>query len=624
VISSGAPRSQQQHQPLRPAQSSARSYAINLDSAREEQQYQQALQASTRSHSSQHRQPRPASAQLSSSSALRATGATPVGVTLVPTTVYRPASGTMLNKVPYSARVRDQLARDQLETRERLRAKALDKRIKEAVMHQELSMRTAQAGRAPSKRLPGSGKPKRRAQSARRAPLPVQNPEEAYLSQRELEYLQQPFQSAHNDNRPPSAYQVNSQRGQQSQVLLQAQGLASPSSSSSQRPKWGPAHEPADRPGQHVSSSAQSRLSASELAVQPVAGMPSGSFGKGNDLAKILGGGHEFVVFGNRNAPSATTRVMVPESEAPRSPVPNKTLSLQTRQQQGPGAVHYAPYATTPAQLDERAAPRRFNDDTGALAVRDNLVDEVRHASASIGFGKGHPGWREYLAKPASASMKPEQGNMGALQDPFAASKATGILSWDSSDGTTQGAGGGSRKEELRRLQAKTWSRVPGDGNRFGAAAGQVGLDVSRDDLPVAGQTKFVHEPFRLSYGDEDPRTVYQTEQARMQARAKQAMKRAHHVHGPNCSHASHEEEQQQQQQPQSPQAQSSEQQQQQQSTKRSTSSASSGISALGFGRSHPAYKTAVLAQSANLEVAAAGYQKKQQQRESIEKRINH
>ena len=327
-------KQQQEPASFRPASSAARTtsngYALQLDSARQQQpSYERTAsgrlvptldiaRVSERAEYEQQQQRRqstgsvrPGSAQPLGRQQIQPQPQQPqaIGATLVPTTVYRPPSGTSLTKVPHSARARDQIARDLLETRERLRAKAMDKRIREAVASAAQQQSSASAARTAKPRAKSAKKPT----STQRHAEQQQRQEQAFFSQREIEQLQQPYESQRGSAsaRPQSAgaagaYQANILRGSQAQaqmfapngqpIIQPGSARASPSSSNQQppqQPQWGRAHESTDRAGQLVSSSVQSRLTAEDVAAQPVAGRPSGS--NGGELAAILagGGGHQ-------------------------------------------------------------------------------------------------------------------------------------------------------------------------------------------------------------------------------------------------------------------------------------------------------------------------------------------
>ena len=568
---------------LRPATSAGRNatngFAINVESARQQQQQpvEYEDEPSTRSRPGSSAGLRPSSR------------ATPVGTTLVPTSQYRAPSGTTLNKVPFSARARDQIARDQRETRERLRAKALDRRIQDAIaQEQATSLRSVKSGKQRAKSArPASASARHMAQQERK--------EQAFLSQREIEALQQPYE--YTQVRPSSAgmRQPQQQQPQQSQFVSTGSATARPSPSK-QPFKWGRAYEPADRPGQLVSSSTQSRLSLADIAAQPVAGLASQK--KEADLATILGGGHEHVIFGNQNAPSAQTRQVI--AGVPPTELPNRTLYTKGGSQSArpaSDAQHYAPYATTSPEFGQGLA-EKFNDDVGAVVVRDALSLEPRHASASLGYGKAHGGWRDYVAKPAchSSAIKGDSGPL-VLADPFSVSKGNSILAWNT-DGLYRG---GSKAEILANQRAQTWSRTSGD---YGGPAA-IGSPSSRDrhpgDLPVAGFVHPPHEPLQLSYDLDapvEPGSIGALERARASQRAQAGVRTSAkpHVHGPGCGHRNVPVRATQASgNPLNPYS-------AEQLAVLTARNPNLGAAAIGYGHKHPAFKTHILAASAQLQ----------------------
>jgi len=365
------------------------------------------------------------------------TGPIPVGPTTIPDLQYRAPAGTKLNKIPYSARNQLMIAQNQRDTRERLRAAALDAKVRKAVeareTQREKELRAAQQPALRSTNGKGSRRTNRLSSSQRlRA-------EQSFVRAEDLAQLEQPYQPQPQPQQRPSSAQMLA-----SQVLGQTeqkQSSPSPTTTNNVNPR-----------DSLLSHSTMARLSPAELAAQPAAGL-SYKVG-GSNLASILGGGHETVVFGKKNAASASTRVET-GVRGPASP--------QAKREALEAAAAYAPYATTVdlSSTSGSGSTKVFNDErTGSLVVRDDLTEEAVYAPACIGYGKRHPGFKSYLAKRASESLADrakDPRNQVQVTDPFAGGNVN-ILSWNT-DGIERKTG----KEELQRMREKAWSKTSGD-----------------------------------------------------------------------------------------------------------------------------------------------------------------
>lgn len=519
--------------------------------------------SSARSRSSEPRSARPQSAQPQAQSIRTATA---VGPTLSPDLSYRAPGGTVLNRVPHAERHAQQLELNRRETVERLREKAMDKRIAQAVA---LAQKQQQRPHSAAPRRSASAKKSGKMSTAQRQAQQQFRAENAFVSQDELQQISQPLQLP--SSRPQSAAQ-------------QRPGSAAPRLAPNGMPIAQLGIKAAKDRDPLLSQSAQSRLTAAELAEQPVAGMPSNG-GAGNDLAAILGGGHEYIRFGNKNAPSAQTRQQL--SERPPSAAPAFSPEI---------AAAYAPYATHDVRAEVANAPLRYNDpQSGAVVVRDELTLEGRHAPAAIGFGKRHAGYREYVAKPAAASAQAREqarGQEAMILDPFGVSKGNSILSWQSAEGR-------SRKDELRAQQEAVWSRTSAD---YGAAKDDPNLN-----RPVAGLVLRNQEPLALAHGEFAAKAapVDGSSSARP-ASASPSSAKSSHTHGPSCGPAcrnrrstggstaltSNNPFASSVNNPLNPYTNA----ELAQLTKRPSNLAASS---LGFGKAHPAYKTHVLSKMA-------------------------